>query len=418
MYINRFLSILIVSMLMATACAPQMAVTPTALPFPTLRTSPAINNQASTPVMVVDDVTLSRLRLANLVYGSDATDMYVDGQIAVLGDHQRQLTNVPVGFISGFLYVAPGKHSMAVVPTGSGIESAMIAIDLTLEAGHRYTVGVMGQKDDPTFKPLIIDETAVLAKARTAPEQNIMIAVNNIAGADTFDFLEDGIGPKAVPYGGFVAAPIKTGHVDHLVVLVNGDDIHDNPGNFDEMPGIDFIHPNLGHFPGSVDTTIFTSYDSSFMSDLDTVNFLRRISDYKPTWDEGQKLSFDKFLTALDKAGLTSMLSSGTYMIFAPTDQAFEALPPGQFDALMANPDALADFLRYHIVKGYYPYGGLSGAFLGQPDITVTNMDGKNLKINGDICINELCMPFLPSITVTNGTRITPVSKLLMQPLQ
>jgi fasciclin domain-containing protein len=93
-------------------------------------------------------------------------------------------------------------------------------------------------------------------------------------------------------------------------------------------------------------------------------------------------------------------------------------MPAGQIDTLMNNTDALANFLRYHIAEGYYPYGALSGTGLGNTDIAVTNMDGKDLKLEGDISINEICMPFAPSINVINGTRIIPVSIVLMSPSQ
>src|SRR6266498_3069929 len=408
--IERILLLLICVAL--TACAPQIA-SPAMTPLPATATSPSAVNTTIVP-MVVNDATMSRLRLANLVLGSASTDMYVDRKIALLGNRQSELTKVPIGFISGFLYMEPGTHSVAIVPAGKDLSAAMIALDVTLEAGHRYTVAALGKKDDANFTPLVIDETAALAKARTSPDQDIMTLINNVAGADTFDFLEDGVGPKNVPYGGFVTAPIKSGHVDHLVVLANGNtDLQDNPGNFDELPGVDFIHANVGSFPGVFDQSIF-NYDSSALSELSVTGLLKEITTVSPVWDQGKKLSFNTFLSALDKASLSDTISSGTYLIFAPTDQAFEAMPAGKLDALMADPETLANYLRNYIVEGYYPYGGLSGAVLGNYDATVTNQLGTELKINGDISINGIYMGSLPSLTVVNGTRIIPVTQLLL----
>ncbi len=48
-------------------------------------------------------------------------------------------------------------------------------------------------------------ETAAVVNTRTSPSQNIMILVNNLDGADTIDFDEDGVGPKGVVYGEFEA---------------------------------------------------------------------------------------------------------------------------------------------------------------------------------------------------------------------
>lgn len=40
------------------------------------------------------------------------------------------------------------------------------------------------------------------------------------------------------------------------------------------------------------------------------------------------------------------------YTVFAPTNQAFEALPEGELDALLEEPEELAEVLQYHIVEG------------------------------------------------------------------
>ena len=93
-----------------------------------------------------------------------------------------------------------------------------------------------------------------------------------------------------------MAAPIKAGHVDRLVVTVNGDStLADNPGNFDELPGVDFIHSYDGRFPGVIDYTIHV-YDSQFLSDLNALELLKQFSDFGIVWNEGQKLSFNTFL--------------------------------------------------------------------------------------------------------------------------
>ena len=52
-------------------------------------------------------------------------------------------------------------------------------------------------------------------------------------------------------------------------------------------------------------------------------------------------------------AGLDGELASGgPYTVFAPTDEAFAALPAGALDDLLANPEALADVLLHHVVPG------------------------------------------------------------------
>jgi len=63
--------------------------------------------------------------------------------------------------------------------------------------------------------------------------------------------------------------------------------------------------------------------------------------------------SFQTLVTAVDAAGLTETLSEGgPFTLFAPTDAAFDALPEGTIEALLADPEALADILTYHVVSG------------------------------------------------------------------
>ena len=65
--------------------------------------------------------------------------------------------------------------------------------------------------------------------------------------------------------------------------------------------------------------------------------------------------SFSTLLTAVEAAGLTSTLQGdGPFTVFAPTDAAFNALPDGTLDALLADTDALQSVLLYHVVAGSY----------------------------------------------------------------
>ncbi|MBI0445289.1 fasciclin domain-containing protein [Deinococcus sp. DB0503] len=66
-------------------------------------------------------------------------------------------------------------------------------------------------------------------------------------------------------------------------------------------------------------------------------------------------VSDDRFSTLRDllsDAGLTESLASDEYTIFAPTNEAFDALPEGTLATLEANPDLLKQVLSYHIVPG------------------------------------------------------------------
>ena len=95
-----------------------------------------------------------------------------------------------------------------------------------------------------------------------------------------------------------------------------------------------------------------------------------------------------KTLTAAIKAaGLEETLSGeGPLTVFAPTDEAFAALPPGTLDALLKpeNKEKLAQLLTYHVVSGKVESTTLKSgdvpSLLGKP-ITV-KVEGKKIMIN------------------------------------
>jgi uncharacterized surface protein with fasciclin (FAS1) repeats len=63
--------------------------------------------------------------------------------------------------------------------------------------------------------------------------------------------------------------------------------------------------------------------------------------------------SFKTLLAALEAAGLSKALSGeGPFTVFAPTDEAFAALPEGTIDALLKDKEKLASILTYHVLEG------------------------------------------------------------------
>lgn len=65
--------------------------------------------------------------------------------------------------------------------------------------------------------------------------------------------------------------------------------------------------------------------------------------------------SFSTLLAAAEAAGLVDTLKGdGPFTVFAPTDEAFAALPEGTVDSLLQpeNKDQLTSILTYHVVPG------------------------------------------------------------------
>lgn len=65
--------------------------------------------------------------------------------------------------------------------------------------------------------------------------------------------------------------------------------------------------------------------------------------------------SFNTLVAAVQAAGLVDTLKGdGPFTVFAPTDEAFSALPEGTVESLLeeANRDKLVAILTYHVVPG------------------------------------------------------------------
>ncbi len=68
------------------------------------------------------------------------------------------------------------------------------------------------------------------------------------------------------------------------------------------------------------------------------------------------------FYRLVQQAGLTSSLSSGDLTVFAPTDDAFKALPAATLDKLSKDPEALKAVLTYHVLPAKLPAAKIDGS--------------------------------------------------------
>lgn len=72
--------------------------------------------------------------------------------------------------------------------------------------------------------------------------------------------------------------------------------------------------------------------------------------------------------------------------MFAPTDAAFEALPEGTLDALLADQDALADVLLYHVLTDEVTSDEVvaltSATMANGADVEITVDGSGNVRVN------------------------------------
>jgi len=112
---------------------------------------------------------------------------------------------------------------------------------------------------------------------------------------------------------------------------------------------------------------------------------------------------FSTLVAAVLAADLAETLSGeGPFTVFAPTNDAFAALPAGTLDSLLLpeNKQALTDILLYHVVSGKVMAAdvvGLASAttVLGQ-DFTITIRDGK-------VFLNDTIEVIITDIEASNG---------------
>ncbi len=111
---------------------------------------------------------------------------------------------------------------------------------------------------------------------------------------------------------------------------------------------------------------------------------------------------FATLVTAVTEAGLAETLSGeGPFTVFAPTDDAFAALPEGTIEALLEDPQgALTDVLLYHVVDG---------AVMAETVVTLDSAktaSGENVSItvNDDgVFLNDSVKVIITDIAASNG---------------
>ena len=121
--------------------------------------------------------------------------------------------------------------------------------------------------------------------------------------------------------------------------------------------------------------------------------------------------SFTTLLAAAEAAGLVETLKGeGPYTVFAPTDDAFAALPEGTVDDLLKpeNKDQLVKILTYHVVPGKVMSGDLTD------DMTAATVEGDDITIDLDngVMVNDATV-VTPDIEASNGV-IHVIDKVIM----
>lgn len=112
--------------------------------------------------------------------------------------------------------------------------------------------------------------------------------------------------------------------------------------------------------------------------------------------------NFTTLVAAVQAAGLEETLRGpGPFTVFAPTDEAFAALPAGTLDSLLLpeNREELVSILTYHVVPGNVPSSALAGRQVEQATVqgSTLSIDGRDGVRVGNATVTT------PDIAASNG---------------
>ncbi len=109
---------------------------------------------------------------------------------------------------------------------------------------------------------------------------------------------------------------------------------------------------------------------------------------------------FTTLVAALQAAELADTLAGeGPFTVFAPTDEAFAALPEGTMDALLADIPRLTEVLLYHVVDGKVLAAEVAGIDMA------TTLQGASLDfmLDGDSVLIGEAQVIITDIEASNG---------------
>lgn len=111
--------------------------------------------------------------------------------------------------------------------------------------------------------------------------------------------------------------------------------------------------------------------------------------------------NFSTFASAIEAAGMERALDkNGNYTVFAPTNDAFDALPDGALDELMDDPDRLRNILSYHVVDEK-----IESSDISSNGTTVSTMGGGELRVmesQGQVMVDVATVTYA-DIEASNG---------------
>jgi hypothetical protein len=261
-----------------------------------------------------------------------------------------------------------GTATFSVAESGMGVANTVLEVnDAVLEAGHRYTLIIVGHAIGDTLAVNWFDETAAIADFDMA-HGAALINVNNIVGTPPLTIIEDGVvEAEDLAVGAAAAAYYPAAMLDGSYSIFETA----NPDNIimfrDAFPATNEIFPTYeptmvylfgltGNYPGTARTDFgWVNPQDYYSVAQDAIEFLNAFTgfDLSSTPTAAVRYEFTTFLDLINEADLTDVFTGDEPItVFAPTDYAFSLLPDGTLDTLRADPEALRALVLNHVTEG------------------------------------------------------------------
>jgi len=105
-----------------------------------------------------------------------------------------------------------------------------------------------------------------------------------------------------------------------------------------------------------------------------------------PIYGLANKAGLKTLAAAIEAVGLNKTLNTGgPFTVFAPTEEAFAALPEGTLEALLQDPETLTNILLYHVVAGEVTAADV----VGLTEATMLNGETVSISVNGGVMVND-----------------------------
>ncbi len=449
---RRFLMVAMFASLMLSACAPAATQAPAPMPANTAEPMPTAAPQSIVDIAVADG------RFGTLVAAVQAAGLVDtlkgEGPFTVFAPTDEAFAKLPAGTVEELLK-PENKQKLTDILLYHVVSGSVKAADVvklteaTTVLGKNVTVKVEGDKvfindaqvlitdiqasngiihviDSVLLPPA--DEKAMDIVDLAAADGRFTTLVAAVQAAGLVDTLK-GEGPFTVFAPTDEAfAKLPAGTLDELL----------KPENKQKLTDILLYHVLPGKVAASdvtdgliadsaLGTSLFFKVDMGkayvneaqiVATDIQASNGVIHVIDSvllpKDLVDAAVFNKFDTLAAALNAAGLVDTLKGeGPFTVFAPTEEAFKALPEGTLASLLKpeNKQKLTDILLYHVVSGSVLAADVvklekADTVLGKP-VTIKVQDGKVFVNDAQVVVTD--------IKTTNGI-IHVINAVLLPP--